>query len=382
MLFLLATTLQEHFGALRVFQYPSFRIPAAALTALLLMLLFFPRFIEWLRQQQHGVSNVREYTPEAHKKKTGTPTMGGVFVLAVVVLVSGLWADPSSDFVWTTLFVMVSFGCIGFYDDYRKVKYRDSKGLSPRGKLGLQILVLGLVTGWLVMRAGGALGPSDLHLDTRLAVPFVSTAWFHPDIGWLYLPFAFVVVMGTSHAVNLTDGLDGLAIGPVIVSSLTFLVLAYAAGSVLGLHTSQGWVEFNIAEYLNIAFTPGAAELGVVCSAIAGAGVGFLWFNAFPATVFMGDVGSLGLGGALGAMAVLTKNELLSAIIHGVFLAETLSVMAQVASFKLTGKRVFRMAPIHHHFELKGWPEPKIIVRFWIVAIVLALIGLMSLKLR
>ena len=223
---------------------------------------------------------------------------------------------------------------------------------------------------------------SETRLDTRLSFPFVPVRLFNPDIGLWYLPFALLVIIGTSNAVNLTDGLDGLAIGPTIVSSATFLILAYAAGAVITFMTPGGWVEFNVATYLNMPHIKGLSELAVICGAIVGAGVGFLWYNSFPASVFMGDVGSLALGGALGAIAVLTKNEFLSAIIHGLFLVETLSVITQVISFKLTGKRVFRMAPIHHHFELKGWAEPKIIVRFWIVSIILALVGLVTLKLR
>ena len=221
-----------------------------------------------------------------------------------------------------------------------------------------------------------------VHLDTRLSLPFVSTKWFHPELGWFYLPFAFLVVMGTSNALNLTDGLDGLAIGPTIVSSVTFLVLAYLSGLMLNFYIDGSWINLNIPEYLNIPYIEGSGELAVVCAAIAGSGVGFLWFNSFPASVFMGDVGSLALGGALGTIAVLTKNEFLSAIIHGVFLLEALSVITQVVSFKTTGRRVFKMAPIHHHFELKGWAETKIIVRFWIISIVLALLSLVSLKLR
>jgi phospho-N-acetylmuramoyl-pentapeptide-transferase len=223
---------------------------------------------------------------------------------------------------------------------------------------------------------------APIELNTTVSVPFVSVKLFNPDIGWLYVPFAFLVVMGTSHAVNLTDGLDGLAIGPTVVSASTFMILAYIAGLVLGVNAGGTYVEFNAADYLNLVHIEGMGELAILCAAIAGAGIGFLWFNTFPASVFMGDVGSLALGGALGAIAVLTKNEFLSAIIHGVFLVEVLSVITQVASFKLTGKRVFRMAPIHHHFELKGWAEPKIIVRFWIASIILALVGLVTLKLR
>ncbi len=382
MLYHLFVALKDDLGPLRVFQYPSFRIPAAALTALALMLWLFPRFIDLLKRLQHGVSNVREDTPEQHQQKVGTPTMGGLFILIVVTVSSLLWCDLGNEFVWAVMLVLLGFGAIGFVDDYRKVAKNDSKGLSGRYKMLWQLLVLGIVSAILIMSAQGYFGDHLFSIDTTLSIPFVSTRWFNPDIGWLYLPFAFLVVMGTSHGVNLTDGLDGLAIGPTIISSVTFLVLAYIGGLVLTFSWSGQWVDFNVAEYLNMPHIPGLSEVAVVCAAIAGAGIGFLWFNTFPASVFMGDVGSLALGGALGVIAVLTKNEFLSAIIHGVFLVETLSVITQVASFKLTGKRVFRMAPIHHHYELKGWAEPKIIVRFWIIAIMLALVALVTLKLR
>ena len=381
MLYHLFTAWADVIGFFRVFRYPSFRIPAAALTALVLMLWLFPRFIEFLRSQQHGVSNVREDTPEQHQVKRGTPTMGGVFILISLMVSTLLWADLSNIFVWAVLLVTAGFGVIGFIDDYRKVKKKDSKGLPGRKKLLYQVFVLGGLTAFLMAAQAGYFG-TPIELNTTVSLPFVSVKIFNPDIGWLYVPFAFLVVMGTSHAVNLTDGLDGLAIAPTVVSASTFMILAYIAGLVLGVNAGGTYVEFNAADYLNLVHIEGMGELAVLCAAIAGSGIGFLWFNTFPASVFMGDVGSLALGGALGAIAVLTKNEFLSAIIHGVFLMEVLSVIIQVASFKLTGNRVFRMAPIHHHFELKGWPEPKIIVRFWIASIILALVGLVTLKLR
>ena len=381
MLYDLALAFADVVGPFRVFRYPSFRIPAAALTAMGLTLVFFPRFIAFLRRVQQGANNVRENIPQQHQVKRGTPTMGGLFILVAVLVSSLLWADVRNVFVWAVLWVLLGFGAIGFVDDYRKLKYRNSKGLSGWRKLGWQGLVLGVVVVLLWAAGAGALGPR-IVLDTRLSLPFVAVKWFHPELGWAYVPFAFLVVMGTSHAVNLTDGLDGLAIGPTVVSSLTFLILSYAAGLVLTFSADGAWVDFNVAAYLNIPHIEGTGELAVLCAAMAGAGIGFLWYNTFPASIFMGDVGSLALGGALGSIAVLTKNEVLSAVIHGVFLVEALSVITQVLSFKMTGKRIFRMAPIHHHFELKGWAEPKIIVRFWIVSITLALVGLVSLKLR
>lgn len=382
MLYHLFTAMAGSLGPLRVFRYPSFRVPGAALTALALTLLLFPRFIEFLRRRQLGQSNVREDTPDQHQQKRGTPTMGGVFILFAVVLSSGLWADLSNIHLWCVLFVLVGFGAIGFVDDYRKLRGRNSAGLAGRNKLLWQFVVLLGVSAFLLASSQGRLPGVAVAIDTRVSLPFVPIQWFNPDLGWLYLPFAMLVVMGTSHAVNLTDGLDGLAIGPTIVSGLAFLVLSYVAGFILTFKVGGDWVTFNAAEYLNLPYTEGSSELSVVCAAIAGAGIGFLWFNTFPASVFMGDVGSLALGGALGAVAVVTKNEVLSAIVHGVFLVEALSVITQVGSFKLTGRRVFRMAPIHHHFELKGWAEPKIIVRFWIVSIMLALVALVSLKVR
>ncbi|MED5464693.1 MAG: phospho-N-acetylmuramoyl-pentapeptide-transferase [Myxococcota bacterium] len=382
MLYHFFTSFTELVGPFRVFRYPSFRIPAAALTALALTLWLFPRFIEYLRRLQHGVSNVREDTPDTHQVKVGTPTMGGVFILIALTTSTLLWADLTNIFVWCVLLVTLGFGAIGFVDDYKKVAKRDSKGLPGRRKLMYQVLLLCGVTALLVVAQGEEFPGEAVSFDTTLTFPFVGVKYFNPDLGWLYIPFAFLVIMGTSHGVNLTDGLDGLAIGPTVVSAVTFTILAYVAGFVLTFYSGGQWVEFNLARYLGIAHIEGTSELAIFCAGIVGAGIGFLWFNTFPASVFMGDVGSLALGGALGAVAVFTKNEFLSTIIHGVFLMETLSVITQVASFKLTGRRIFRMAPIHHHFELKGWAEPKIIVRFWIISIILALVALTSLKLR
>ncbi|OGQ91577.1 MAG: phospho-N-acetylmuramoyl-pentapeptide-transferase [Deltaproteobacteria bacterium RIFOXYA12_FULL_58_15] len=382
MFYHLFTAFIDSVGPFNVFRYPSFRMPAAALTGLVLTLWLFPWFIEELRRLQHGVSNVREDTPEQHQKKRGTPTMGGVFILIAVTVATLLWAQLTNIYVWMVLAVFLGFGAIGFIDDYRKVAKRDSKGMPGRQKLLLQVIILVLLSCLFYAGHVGWFPGVEVPFSSRLSIPFIAVNVFNPDIGWLYIPFAFIVVMGTSHAANLTDGLDGLAIGPSIVSATTFMILAYVAGLVLTFKWQGQWVDFNVAQYLNIPYIEGTGELAVFCAAVVGAGIGFLWYNTFPASVFMGDVGSLALGGALGAMAVLTKNELLSAIIHGVFLAEVLSVIVQVASFKLTGKRVFAMAPVHHHFELKGWAEPKIIVRFWIVSVMLALVSLVSLKLR
>jgi phospho-N-acetylmuramoyl-pentapeptide-transferase len=380
MLYHLLYPLAGRFGVFNVLRYPSFRIVAAGLVALLLGLLIGPLFIERMRLLQYGASNVREDTPEAHRKKAGTPSMGGALILLAVTLSTLLFADLSNRLVWAALLVTLGFGVIGFWDDWLKISKRNSKGLAGRKRLVLEALVVlavyyGVLTDWHFhavsafpwIRVGS-------FLDLRLTLPFVPTRLFEPNLGWLYLPFMIFVVVATSNAVNLTDGLDGLAIGPTIVSSMTFLALSYVAGATIA--------GFSLAEYLRIAWIPGAEELGVFCSAIVGAGIAFLWFNTYPASVFMGDVGSLGLGAGLGMLAILTKNEVASAILHGVFLGETVSVILQVWSFKTRGKRIFAMAPIHHHFELKGWAEPKIIVRFWILSVMLALVALMSIKLR
>jgi phospho-N-acetylmuramoyl-pentapeptide-transferase len=358
--------LSSHLSALNVLRYPSFRIVAAGLVSLLLGLLLGPLFIERMRELQYGSTNVRDDTPDAHKKKAGTPSMGGALILLAVTVSTLLFADLGNRFVWAALLVTLGFGAIGFWDDWLKISKRNSKGLAGKKKLvfqGLWVLAVyyGVLTDWNFHLAPGfpwfRVGS---FVDLRLTLPFVPTRLFEPNLGWLYLPFMLLVILGTSHAVNLTDGLDGLAIGPTIVSSMTFLALSYVAGATLA--------GFSLAEYLRIAYIPGAEELGVFCAAIFGAGVAFLWYNTYPASVFMGDVGSLALGGGLGTLAVLTKNEVASAILHGVFLGETVSVILQVWSFRTTGKRMFKMAPIHHHFELKGWAEPKIIVRFWILS--------------
>jgi phospho-N-acetylmuramoyl-pentapeptide-transferase len=380
MLYHLLYPLSGRLGVLNVLRYPSFRIIAAGFTALLLGLLLGPAFIERMRAIQYGASNVREDTPESHLKKSGTPSMGGALILFSLAVATLLFADLRNRMVWSVLAVTLGFGAIGFADDYLKISRKTSKGLSGRRKLFLQLLVVlavyyGLLTDWnFRLEPGFPFLSVGSYVDLHLTLPFVPTRHFEPSLGWAFVPFMLLVVIGTSNAVNLTDGLDGLAIGPTIVSSMTFLVLSYVAGTTIA--------GFSLAAYLRIPQIPGAEELAIYCAALVGAGIAFLWYNTYPASVFMGDVGSLALGGGLGTLAVLTKNEVASAILHGVFLAETVSVILQVASFKATGRRIFKMAPIHHHFELKGWAEPKIIVRFWIISIMLALVALASLKLR
>ncbi|NBD14220.1 MULTISPECIES: phospho-N-acetylmuramoyl-pentapeptide-transferase [Corallococcus] len=392
MLYLLYELIQntEAGRVLNFLRYPTFRIIAAGVFALLLGMVIGPRLIARLRLKQHGQSNVREDTPDSHQKKKGTPTMGGALILICIAAGTLLFADLKSRGVWVMILLTFGYGFIGFLDDWLKLSKRNSKGLAGRKKMLLQtafflIAVFGLMCTWTL--PDGSFGPK-LLIDTRLTLPFVPSHWFNPDLGWFYVVFAWVVIVGTSNAVNLTDGLDGLAIVPTIVSAVTFCVLCYVAGTTLHIadtETVNGVTRLTatpLYRYLGILQVPGGAELAVFCASIVGAGISFLWFNTYPASVFMGDIGSLALGGALGGLAVFSKNEVVSAIIHGIFFAEALSVMIQVASYKMTGKRVFKMAPVHHHFELKGLAEPKIIVRFWIVAILCGGVALLSLKLR
>lgn len=359
MLYHLLVPLSSSSPVFNVFRYITFRTVVAAFTALLVSFLLGPWLIRRLTEHQIG-QTIRTDGPESHLAKAGTPTMGGTLILFSLVFAVLLLADLTNAYVWIVLWVTIGYGAIGFIDDYRKVSQKNSKGLSARGKLVLQIAIA----------AVGVLALMWLRpeFSTQLYFPFFKT--IHPDLGWLYLPFAIFVVVGASNAVNLTDGLDGLAIGPVMTTAGTYLILSYAAGHA------------RIAEYLQIPHVPGAGELAIVCGALVCAGLGFLWFNAYPAMMFMGDVGALALGGALGMIAVLTKHEIVFAVAGGVFVAEALSVIFQVTSFRLRQKRIFRMAPIHHHFELQGWPEPQIIVRFWIISIVCALAALSTLKLR
>ncbi len=389
MLFELFFWLKDSIGAFNVFRYVSFRIIASMISALLITLLLYPWFIRRLQSQQIG-QVIRDDGPESHFSKAGTPTMGGVLILFAVVISTVLWSDLTNRYVWTILAATIGFGVVGFIDDFMKLQGKSSAGLSGKIRLliefGLGAALMAFVYGEVaVAETGGIL--SALTYTTDLYLPFVSVDKFSLSIPlWAYVPFALVIIVGTGNAVNLTDGLDGLAIGPVVLAAGTFLVLAYASATVLSYEVMVDGnaviQSFDLASYLKIPKTPGVQELAIFCAAIIGAGIGFLWYNTFPAQIFMGDVGSLSLGGALGTLAVVTKHELLSAIVFGLFLTEAVSVITQTLSYKLTGKRVFRMAPIHHHYEMKGWPEPKIIVRFWIISFFLCLIALASLKLR
>ena len=361
---------------LRVFRYPSMRILAAAITALLLSFLIGPWFIDRLRARQIG-QQIRDDGPQNHKKKAGTPTMGGALILFCLVVSTLLWCDLTNRFVLLALMVSVLFGAIGFADDYAKVTKKNTKGVSGKLRLALEFAV---AAGAMAYLFHSDMMPPELR--TELQLPFTNFYEVSPTLSaWLYIIFGSLVVVGTANAVNLTDGLDGLAIGPAIINAGTFMVFAYIAGVETMILTEGGGKE-TIAQYLHVAHIPKAVELAVFCAALFGAGVGFLWYNTYPASVFMGDVGSLSIGGAIGMLAVLTKNELVLLLVGGLFVIEALSVIIQVGSFKTRGKRVFKMAPIHHHFELKGWEEPKIIVRFWLVAGVLALAALGTLKLR
>lgn len=360
MLYHLLTPLVKFYSGFNVFKYITFRSAGAVVTALLVSFLLGPSLIAWLRRLKVG-QHVRDDGPQTHLGKKGTPTMGGILIIIALVASTVLWSDLTNIYVWAVLFSTIAFGAIGFWDDYLKVVKRRSRGLRAYQKFGLQIgasVAIGIFLLW---------NPNDPN-TTLLSIPFMKR--FLLDLGWFYIPFVALVVVGSSNAVNLTDGLDGLAAGLVGIAATANAILVYIGGHRL------------IADYLKIQYIPGSGELAVFCGALLGASLGFLWYNAHPAEVFMGDVGSLSLGGALGTLAVVTKHELILVVVGGIFVVETLSVIIQVASFKLTGKRIFRMAPIHHHFEQIGWPEPKVIVRFWIVGIVLALVSLGSLKLR
>ncbi len=345
------------YSLFNVFQYITFRTIYATLTALLISFVLGPWFIKKLAYHQIG-ERVRKDGPASHSEKEGTPTMGGSLILVSLVIPTLLWADLTNRFIWIALFVTVGFGVIGYVDDMYKVSGRGEGGMKARYKFGFQVLVAAAAAYMLV-----AIG-----FSTELYFPFFKALKI--DLGLFFIPFCILVIAGASNAVNLTDGLDGLAIGPVTISGLTYLLVAYFAGHKI------------IANYLQIPYIAGSGELAIFCGAMVGASLGFLWYNTYPAQVFMGDVGSLPLGAALGIIAVITKHEILLSIVGGLFVVEALSVIFQVVSYKTRKKRIFLMAPIHHHFELKGWAEPKIIVRFWIISIMLALIGLSTLKLR
>ena len=367
MLLELADWMARHFTALHLFQYITFRTIMAALTALALSLLMGPALIRKLAAMKAG-QVVRSDGPQTHLVKAGTPTMGGVMILLSVTVATLLWADLHNRYVWVVLAVMLSFGVIGFYDDYRKLVLKDSRGLPARWKYFWQS-VCGLVAAlFLYYTAPVALAGGVPVAETALYVPLFKQVAL--PMGLFFVLIAYLMMVGFSNAVNLTDGLDGLAIMPVVLVAGALGVFAYLAGNKV------------FSAYLGIPSIPGAGELSVFCGALAGAGLGFLWFNTYPAQVFMGDVGALAMGAALGCVAVIVRQEIVLLIMGGLFVMETVSVMLQVGSFKLTGKRIFRMAPIHHHFELKGWPEPRVIVRFWIISVVLVLVGLATLKVR
>ena len=352
----------DQYALLNVFRYLTFRTGGAVMTSLAVAFIFGPAIINWLRSKQRDGQPIRDDGPKGHLiTKKGTPTMGGVMMLLGIALATLLWADLSNRYVWVALLVTLSYGVIGFLDDYLKVTRRSSGGLKGRTKFLAEIAVAAAAAYWIATIAAP-------DMSGKLALPFFKDVLF--DLGIFYIPFVVFVMVGAGNAVNLTDGLDGLAIVPVMIAASVFTIIAYLIGNVV------------FANYLQVHYVPGAGELSIFCGAVVGAALGFLWFNAPPAMVFMGDTGSLAMGGALGSVAVVTKHEIVLGIVGGLFVLETVSVIVQVASFKLTGRRVFKMAPLHHHFEEKGWAEPTIVIRFWIIAIILAIAGLATLKLR
>ncbi len=362
MLYEILPRLSDFFTPFNLFRYLTFRSGGALVTALVISFWMGPRIIAWLKSKQAEGQPIRADGPADHLvRKRGTPTMGGFLILLALIVSTVLWADLTNRYVWVVVLVTMACGGIGFIDDYEKLTTRSSRGLSSRMKFLLQLLI-----GGLAALAVMWISPGDL--SARLAVPFAKN--FMINLGWFFVPFGMIVVAGFSNAVNLTDGLDGLAIVPSMIAAGVFALIAYLVGNLI------------FSNYLQIHHVPGAGELDIFCAALVGAGLGFLWFNAPPAMVFMGDTGSLAIGGALGAIALVTKHELVLVIVGGLFVLETVSVIVQVASFKLTGRRVFMMAPLHHHFEKKGWQEPTIVIRFWIIASILAIGGLSTLKLR
>jgi phospho-N-acetylmuramoyl-pentapeptide-transferase len=344
-----------------VFRYITFRTGGALITAALIVFMFGPGIIDSLRLRQGKGQPIRADGPQTHFKKAGTPTMGGLMIMTGIIVSTVLWANLSSIYVWVTLLVAIGFGAIGFYDDYLKVTKQSHLGLSGKARLAIEFVIAGIAV-YFIMRAGQA------PFSSSLTFPFAKD--FLLNLGWFFIPFGAFVVVGAGNAVNFTDGLDGLAIVPIMIAAASFAVIAYLSGNAV------------FAEYLQIHFVPGTGELAVVLGAVIGAGLGFLWFNAPPAAIFMGDTGSLALGGLIGTVAVAAKHEIVMAIVGGLFVMEALSVIIQVGVFKMTGKRVFLMAPIHHHFEKLGWTESQVVIRFWIIALILALIGLSTLKLR
>ncbi|NOZ00536.1 MAG: phospho-N-acetylmuramoyl-pentapeptide-transferase [Deltaproteobacteria bacterium] len=360
---------RQHFTSLNVVRYVSFRIMAAFITSLVICLVLYPWFIRALQKRAVG-QHIRSDGPQSHLSKEGTPTMGGALIMVSIIMSGFLWTQFMNPLVMITLGLGMVFGIVGFVDDLRKLGSRSSKGLSVRFRLVVEFGAVVAVMAWFMTQIG-----SDISYDQRLFIPFMSAERYWLDLPlWLYLILAAIVIVGTSNATNLTDGLDGLAAGPVLTAAGTLLILTYVTGAKLG--------GFDISKYLLIPKVIGAQELSIICSAVMGATIGFLYYNTYPAEIFMGDTGSLGLGGLLGAMAVLTKNELLSVIIFGVFFFEAVSVILQTTYFKFTRRRIFPMSPVHHSFELMGWPEPKIVVRFWIISLLLAMVALASIKVR
>ena len=353
--------LADDFAVLNVFRYITFRTGGALITSALIVFIFGPRIIASLRVRQGKGQPIRADGPQTHFKKAGTPTMGGLMILSGIIGSSLLWCNIYSPYVWIVLLVTLGFGAIGLYDDYLKVTKQSHLGFSGRARLAIEF-VIAAIAAYFIMRVGAA------PFSSSLTFPFFKDMLL--NLGWFFIPFACIVIVGAGNAVNLTDGLDGLAIVPIMIAAASFGVIAYLSGNGV------------FADYLQIHFVPGSGEMAVVLGAVIGAGLGFLWFNAPPAAIFMGDTGSLGLGGLIGTVAVATKHEIVMIIIGGLFVMEALSVIIQVGSFKLTGKRVFLMAPIHHHFEKLGWTESQVVIRFWIISVILALIGLSTLKLR
>jgi len=366
---MLLSALPDYLPGANIFRYITFRTGAAMITSAMIVFLFGPIIIASIKLRQGKGQPIRADGPQTHFKKAGTPTMGGLMILVGTCVSALLWGNFSNGYFWLVLIVMLAFGMIGFYDDYLKVTKQTDKGFSGKSRLALEFVIAAIASYMIMQVAPGSNVTADIARQNAggLAFPFVSTMI---NLGWFFIPFAACVMVGTGNAVNFTDGLDGLAIVPIMVASCSFIVIAYLSGNAI------------FADYLQIHFVPGTGELCVLLGAMVGAGLGFLWFNAPPAAIFMGDTGSLALGGMLGSVAVATKHELVLIIIGGVFVMEALSVIIQVACFKMTGKRVFLMAPIHHHFEKKGWTESQVVIRFWIISIILALIGLATLKLR